>query len=226
MKDKLLSFIKKTLLFFLLSSVFMVVLYRFVPVYFTPLMVIRMVERKMDGKDFRFKRDWEPMENMSRNLPLAVVASEDQKFLEHNGFDFAAMKKAYEGNKNGKRIKGGSTISQQLAKNVFLWQGRSYFRKVLEAYFTFLIELIWTKERILEVYLNVVEMGTGVYGAEAASHYYFKTSAINLSKSQAAWIACILPCPLKYDPNRPSAYLSNRHSHTLRQMNYMGKLEL
>lgn len=188
-------------------------------------MFTRMIDQAIDGKTIKLDRDWEPLDNMSSKLPLAVVSSEDQKFLEHNGFDFAAMKKAYEGNKKGKKIKGGSTISQQVAKNVFLWQGRSYFRKILEAYFTALIELTWSKERIMEVYLNVIEMGTGVYGAQAASQYYFKTDAGNLSKSQCAWIACILPCPLKYDPNKPTAYLRKRHANIMVQMSYLRKVE-
>jgi monofunctional glycosyltransferase len=224
-KGKLFTIFRNLVFFFFGSTFFFVILYRFVPVFYTPLMFTRMIDQAIDGKTIKLDRDWEPLENINSKLPLAVVSSEDQKFLEHSGFDFAAMKKAYEGNKRGKKIKGGSTISQQVAKNVFLWQGRSYLRKVLEAYFTVLIELIWSKERIMEVYLNVIEMGTGVYGAQAASQYYFDKDAAKLSKSQCAWIACILPCPLKYDPNKPTAYLRKRHAKILVQMSYLGKIK-
>jgi monofunctional glycosyltransferase len=215
----------RVIAFFFLSSILLTILYRFIPVYYTPLMFSRLVERKLDGKDFKLMRDWESLENISPNLVTAVISSEDQKFLEHNGFDYEAMKKAFDSNKKGKKIRGGSTISQQVAKNVFLWQGRSYLRKGLEAYFTVLIEFIWSKERIMEVYLNVIEMGQGVYGAEAASQYYFHKSAKNLNRSQAAWVAAILPCPLKYDPNHPSGYLLRRHAFIQTQMRYVGKIQ-
>jgi monofunctional glycosyltransferase len=224
-KKNWLFYLKKITIYFFCMSIGLVVLYRFVPIYFTPLMLTRNVERVFDGRKLKLDRDWEPLENISPNLITAVISSEDQKFLDHNGFDFSAMQKAFSDNKKGKKIKGGSTISQQVAKNVFLWQGRSYVRKILEAYFTFLIELIWSKERIMEAYLNVIEMGQGVYGAEAASTYYFKTSAKKLSKTQAAWIASILPCPLKYDPKKPSAYLLKRKAKILVQMHYVGEIK-
>lgn len=215
---KITAFFLKMFLFLFIGSVAFVVLYRFVPVYFTPLMFVRIYEQIQNDKKIKLDRDWEPLENISSNLVLAVISSEDQKFTEHNGFDFDAMKKAFKNNKKGKKIKGGSTITQQLAKNVFLWQGKSYIRKGLEAYFTFLIELIWSKERIMEVYLNIIEMGNGVYGAEAASHYYFKHSASNLTKYEAAWMASILPNPLRYDPNNPTSFLRKRQRFVLRQM--------
>ncbi len=224
-KEQFKKWTLRLVLAFFISSISFVLLYRFVSVPFTPLMITRLFDQVAEGKPLKLKKDWEPIDNISKNLPLAVISSEDQKFLDHNGFDFDAMKKAFKDNRKGKKIKGGSTISQQVAKNVFLWQGRSYIRKGLEAYFTFLIELCWSKERIIEVYLNVIEMGTGVYGAEAASKYYFDTSAKQLTKSQAAWIACILPCPLKYDPNHPSSYLRKRHLHTLMQMRYIRKID-
>ena len=167
-KGKLLRFLFKTILWFFGLSIFSVIFFKFIPVPFTPLMVIRGIENKLNGKENHFSHDWEPIENISINLQKAVIASEDGTFLIHNGFDFKAMQKAYKSNSRGRKIKGGSTISQQTAKNVFLWQGRSYLRKGLEAYFTVLIELIWGKERIMEVYLNSIEMGNGIYGAQAA----------------------------------------------------------
>jgi monofunctional glycosyltransferase len=206
---------------FFISSISFVIIYRFIPIPVTPLMIFRLGDQLIDGKKMKLDKDWESLDNLSKNLPIAVIASEDQKFLDHNGFDFEAMQKAFKSNRKGKKIKGGSTISQQVAKNVFLWQGRSYVRKALEAYFTVLIEIFWPKERIMEVYLNVIEMGVGVYGAEAASQYYYKKPASKLTKNQAAWIATILPCPLKYDPNRPSAYLTKRHARVLVEMQFI-----
>lgn len=224
-KNKFLYYAKKTVLYFFIGSIGLVIIYRFVPIYYTPLMLIRTIERTVDGKKLVYSRDWEPLENISPNLPLAVMGSEDQKFLDHYGFDFESMLKAFQNNKKGKRIKGGSTISMQVAKNVFLWNGRSYLRKAFEAYFTVLIELFWSKERIMEVYLNVIEMGIGVYGAEAASQYYFNTTAKNLTRNQAAWIACILPNPLKYDPKRPTNYLYGRHQFVKQQMRNLGPID-
>lgn len=167
----------------------------------------------------KLKRDYISSEEMGTNVKKAVLAAEDQKFFIHNGFDYQAIQKAYDKNQQGKKLRGGSTISQQTAKNVFLWQGRSWFRKGLEAVYTFIIELIWGKEVILERYLNSIEMGRGVFGVEAASHYYFNKNAANLTKSEAAWIAAILPNPQKYDPKNPSKYLRNRHNWIMRQMN-------
>lgn len=159
------------------------------------------------------------MNHISKNMPQAVVAAEDQKFMDHNGFDWEAMKKAWENNKKGKRIKGASTISQQTAKNVFLWPGRNLIRKGLEAYFTFLIETIWSKERIMEVYLNVIEMGEGVYGIEAAAQTNFKKSAAKLNRNESALIAAVLPNPRRWSPARPTPYIQGRQVWILRQMN-------
>lgn len=185
-------------------------------------MLIRCVEQKSDGKDMRLKHDWVPLEEINEKLQLAVVCSEDQNYLKHSGFDWGAIKKAMKQNKKGKRIRGGSTITQQTAKNVFLWPGRSYVRKGFEAYFTFLIELFWSKERIMEVYLNSIEMGDGVYGAEAAAQFWFKKSASKLTKDQAAAIAAILPNPRKYVANPPSAYVTGRKVWIKQQMNFWG----
>jgi monofunctional biosynthetic peptidoglycan transglycosylase len=185
-------------------------------------MVKRYIEQKMDGKEMKLDKTWKPLEEISPSLQLAVVCSEDQNYLKHHGFDFGAIKKAIAHNKKSKRKRGASTISQQTAKNVFLWDGRSWVRKGFEVYFTFLIELFWSKERIMEVYLNVIEMGPGIYGAEAASQAYFKKSAININKQQAATISAILPSPLKYNAKRPSAFLQGRINWTLQQMRYWG----
>ncbi|MDB5271939.1 MAG: mtgA [Chitinophagaceae bacterium] len=219
--------IKKGLAVFFIGSILSVIVFRFVPIPVTPLMLIRVCEKWVDGKPARLVKDWESMDHLSPNLPLAVIASEDQKFTEHWGFDVAAIVKAYKSNqrKRKKTIHGASTISQQVAKNVFLWPGRSYIRKGLEVYFTFLIEVFWSKERIIEVYLNVAELGDDTYGAEAASRKYFKCSAAKLNKDQAAWLACILPNPRKYSPLRPTAYLQQRHAWIVRNMNNLGKVE-
>ena len=201
-------------------SIVSVLMFRFVPVPITPLMVIRCGEQVIDGQSLKLKKDWEPIEHISPQLVQAVVASEDNLFLTHHGFDFAAMEKAmqYNSKKNGKKIKGGSTISQQTAKNVFLWPGRSYIRKGFEAYFTVLIELLWGKERIMEVYLNVIEMGDGIYGAEAAAQCFFKKPAARLNKSEAAALAAVLPSPLRWSPAKPTVYTLRREAWIMRNM--------
>ena len=156
----------KACLWFIAISIVSVLFFRFVPIPVTPLMLIRCVEQKWDGKEMKLKKDWVPLEKISSAMPLAVIAAEDQKFEEHFGFELEAIKKAEKYNKRhqGKKTKGASTISQQTAKNVFLWPNRSWVRKGFEVYFTFLIEIFWSKQRIMEVYLNVIEMGNGVYG--------------------------------------------------------------
>lgn len=221
---KVKKFLFKLFIWFNVISIALVILFKFVPVPFTPLMIVRAFEHKADGKEMVCSHDWVPLEDISMNLQKAVVASEDGMFMKHNGFDFSAMNKAMNSNLKGKKLKGGSTISQQTAKNVFLWQGRSYFRKALEAYYTVLIELIWGKKRIMEVYLNSIEMGDGVYGAEAASRHWFHKSAKNLTKYEAASIAAILPSPRKYKAINSSAYVERRKSKTLRVMRHVGKL--
>ena len=225
MKRKIFIWIRKALLWFFGLSIAMVILFKWVPIPFTPLMAIRVVENKWNGSEAYLNHDWEPIENISPNLQKAVIASEDGNFLKHSGFDFKAMQKAFKNNKKGRRLKGGSTISQQTAKNVFLWQGRSSVRKGLEAYFTFLIELIWGKERIMEVYLNSIEMGDGIYGAQAAAEYWYKTSAKNLTKSEAAGIAAILPNPRKYKASNSSSYINGRKGKIMRVMRHIGKIE-
>jgi monofunctional biosynthetic peptidoglycan transglycosylase len=225
---KIWRYLKIVLIFFFFFSLFLVILYRFMAPPITPLMVIRLGEQTFEGKSWKLKKEWVPIEKISPNLVVAVMASEDQKFLQHSGFDWDAIKKAFESNnKKSKRkrvVRGASTISQQVAKNVFLWPGRSWLRKGLEVYFTFLIELFWSKERIIEVYLNVIEMGDGVYGAEMASRTYFKHPAKDLTKDQASGIAAVLPNPRKYSVTRPSAYVVQRKVWIKRNMNYIGKV--
>lgn len=215
----------KTALWFFIISVGLTVLYRFVPVPITPLMVIRVFEQAFDSeKEVRLRKDWVPFSEISKNAPQAVYGSEDQKFLDHNGFDIKAMEKAWENNKKGKRIKGASTITQQTVKNVFLWPSRSYLRKGLEAYFTVLVELIWSKERIMEVYLNVIEMGDGIYGIEAASQTFFNKPASKLNRNQAALIAAVLPNPRRWSPAKPTSYILGRQAWILRQMNNLAPI--
>lgn len=205
-------------------SIGLVILFKWVPVPVTPLMLIRNVEQLQHHKKVTLKHDWVPIENISKNLQLAVICSEDQNFLMHNGFDVEAIEKAIKHNKRSKHIRGASTISQQTAKNVFLWPRRSWFRKGLETYFTFLIELCWSKKRIMEVYLNSVEMGNGIYGAEEASKYWFKKPAIKLNKYEAAAIAAILPNPLKYRANPATNYIQGRKNWIVRQIGFFGEL--
>lgn len=214
-------FIAKILVWFVIITVGIVVFYKWVPVPITPLMVIRYFE---NDSPKLLNHDWEPIENISKNLQLAVICSEDQSFVKHTGFDLNAIEKAYENNKKGKRVKGGSTISQQTAKNVFLWPQRSWLRKGLEVYFTFLIETIWDKERIMEVYLNSIEMGNGIYGAEPAAQYWFKKPASKLSKLEASAIAAILPNPRQYKANPVTNYIASRKSWIMTQMNFYGTL--
>ncbi|MBP6557722.1 MAG: monofunctional biosynthetic peptidoglycan transglycosylase, partial [Flavobacterium sp.] len=219
---KIFSWLKKALFWFFGLSILTVVIFKWVPIPITPLMITRAIENKIDGNDAVLSHDWVPLEEISPNLQKAVIASEDGNFLKHNGFDFAAMQKAFKNNQKGRKLKGGSTISQQTAKNVFLWQGRSYFRKGLEAYFTVLIELIWGKERIMEVYLNSIEMGNGVYGAEEAARVWYRTSADNLTKREAAGIAAILPNPRKYKATNSSSYIERRKDRIMRNMRHIG----
>jgi len=207
-------------------TLFLVLLFRFVPVFVTPLMLIRCVEQLSAGEKLHLRHNWVSMEAISRNLSLAVVCSEDQLFLEHFGFDLKAIERSVQAAQKGTgRLRGASTISQQTAKNVFLWPQRSWLRKGLEVYFTLLIETLWSKERILEVYLNSIEMGKGIYGAEAASRHYFKKSAKNLSKRQAAAIAAILPNPRLYRANPPTPYIKGRIGWILGQMNHLETLK-
>jgi monofunctional biosynthetic peptidoglycan transglycosylase len=222
------SWVKRIIFFGLIASILSVLLFKFVMVPFTPLMISRAVGHVMDGHSPKLKKTWVSLQDMSKEMPLAAMCAEDGNFLNHHGFDFEAMEKAWKYNsKHGdkKPIKGGSTISQQVAKNVFLWQGRTYLRKGLEVYFTFLIELFWSKHRIMEVYLNVIEMGDGIYGAEAATQAYYNKSCKKLSRGEAALITVCFPNPRKYSPLAPNNRIYRRQQKIVRLMNYQGKID-
>ncbi|MBO8429747.1 MAG: monofunctional biosynthetic peptidoglycan transglycosylase [Bacteroidetes bacterium] len=197
---------------FVLFSLLVTLIYKWVPVSITPLMIERAYEFRNDPA-FATHKKWVPLRDISPELPLAVVASEDNLFLEHSGFDFRQIRRALEEAESGRRLRGASTISQQTAKNVFLWPGRSWVRKGLEAYFTVLIELIWGKERIMEVYLNVAEMGKGIYGAEAAAEQLFGITAAQLDRHRSALVAASLPNPLVRKANAPTSYMKRRAAH-------------
>ncbi|MCX6266721.1 MAG: monofunctional biosynthetic peptidoglycan transglycosylase [Bacteroidetes bacterium] len=223
---RVLTFFKYFIIIYFASSIFFVILYKYVNPPVTPLMLIRLGEQSFGGETVKLNKRWMSMDKMSSNLPLAVIASEDNLFLEHSGFDFESIEKAREFNarKQGKKMRGASTISQQTAKNVFLWPQRSWVRKGLEVYFTVLIEFVWGKKRILEIYLNVIETGKGIYGAEAASLAYFGKSASKVSRGEAALIAAVLPNPLKWNPSSPTPYIRGRQQWILWNMNNIGPL--
>jgi len=210
-----LRIIKKIFLFLLISHLAYILLIRFVD----PPITVTQITSIIEGNGF--KRTHLSLDEMSTAAKLAVVASEDQLFPDHNGFDIKGIERALAFNKKkkGKKIRGASTISQQVAKNVFLWQGRSWFRKGLEVYFTFMIELVWSKQRILEVYLNEAEMGKGIFGIEAAAKQYFKKPAKRLTRTEAAMIAASLPNPVRYTVKPASTYVSRKYPWVLRQMN-------
>lgn len=218
--------IVRILLALWLLSVIVVVVYRFVPVYVTPLMLSRTVNQLWEGEKVVLKHDWVPLEKISPDLVRAVVASEDNLFLQHHGFDMQQIRKAIEEAEQGKRRRGASTISQQTAKNVFLLPAHSYVRKGLEAYFTLLIEWIWGKERIMEVYLNSIEMGKGIYGAEAVAQAHFSKPASRLTASEAALIAAILPNPRRFNSAKPSPYIQKRKVAIWDLMEKIGTVDL
>lgn len=211
---------------FLASTILSVIAYRFLPVCVTPLMVIRAIEKVKEGKPPVWHHTWVSIDHMSASMPVAVMASEDAYFLKHHGFDFKAIEQAAKRNQEHpeKRRLGASTITQQTAKNVFLWPGRSWVRKGFEAYFTVLIELFWSKERIMEVYLNSIEMGDAIYGVEAVAHEHFGCNAQELSRSQCALIAATLPNPRKFSSKSPSSYMRRRQARIEREMRYVDKL--
>lgn len=212
-------------LLFFGSTIFFVILYRFVPVPLTPLMIIRCAQQASRGEKIRMHHQWVPLKDISQYLPVAVMASEDQRFLQHHGFDFIEIQNAVEERLSGKRQRGGSTISQQTAKNVFLWPNSTWLRKGLEFYFTILIELFWSKERIMEVYLNSIEMGDGIYGAEAVAQINFNRSAKKLTRANCALIAATLPNPLKFSSKDPSRYILKRQTAIMLQMKHIDLLD-
>jgi len=207
---------------FLGLSVGTTLLYKYVPVPVSPLMIIRLFEQMKDGEQLKLAHRWVPMDSISSELPRAVWASEDQNFFKHNGFDFEAIEKAIEESEKKGKLRGASTISQQTAKNVFLWPSSTYTRKAFEAYFTVLIETFWSKQRIMEVYLNTIEMGRGIYGAEAVAMEHFGCHASDLNQNQSALIAASLPNPLKMNSGAPSGYMYKRQGQIKRQMRNLG----
>jgi monofunctional biosynthetic peptidoglycan transglycosylase len=211
---------------FFASTILSVVAYRWMPVWITPLMLIRTYQQVKAGEHMTLHHHWVSLDEISPSLSLAVMASEDAHFQEHHGFDYKAIEQAAMRNIKHpeKRRLGASTISQQTAKNVFLWPGRSWVRKGLEVYFTVLIELMWSKQRIMEVYLNSIEMGDGIYGADAVAEYHFKTTAAELTRSQCALIAATLPNPRQFNSARPSAYMLKRQKRILHEMKFVKPL--
>lgn len=216
---KVTRWLRNILIFFFTSTILSVVILKYIPVYVTPLMLIRAVEQLSRGESPAINHHWVPLEEIDHDLPQAVMASEDNLFLKHKGFDLEQIQKAQIEAMEGKRQRGASTISQQTARNVFLWQHRSWLRKGLEAYFTFLIENIWGKERIMEVYLNSIEMGNGIYGADAVARINFNTTPDKLSREQCAYIAVSLPNPLQRDSAHPTAKMRKMHNTILKRMN-------
>jgi len=210
-------------LWFVLLTTGQVLVLRWVPPFASAFMVGRQVDAWL-ARDFAFRVDyrWRARERISPQLPIALVAAEDQMFPRHRGFDFKAIDKAIEHNRRGRRVRGASTISQQLAKNLFLWQGRSYLRKGLEAWYTVLLETLWPKSRILEVYANVVEFGDGVYGAEAAAQRYFHKPASRLSASESARLAAVLPSPRRYSAASPGPFVQRRAQWIQRNVRRLG----
>ena len=216
------QFVQWTLALFFGTTILAVVVLKFLPVYYTPLMFLRLFEQDK----LKLSHQWVSLDEMSPNMPLAVMASEDARFQEHHGFDFEAIKAAAERNKRHpeKNRLGASTISQQTAKNVFLWPGRSWLRKGLEAYFTVLIELFWSKERIMEVYLNSIEMGPGIYGVEAVAQEHFGCHASQLNADQCALIAATLPNPRRFSSKTPSNYMKERQRKIRHEMKFVNPL--
>ena len=203
------------------SSILSVLAFRWLPVPLTPLMIIRCAQQVHRGEPLRLRHHWVPSAEISPYLSVAVMASEDQRFMQHHGFDFKEIDNALEERRRGGRHRGASTISQQTAKNVFLWPRSTWVRKGLEVYFTCLIELFWSKQRIMEVYLNSIEMGDGIYGAEAVSQLHFGCPASSLTRADCALIAATLPNPLKYDSSAPSRYVLKRQTWIMRQMGHI-----
>ena len=214
---------KRVVVAFFASTILSVVILRFIPVWFTPLMFIRCGEQISDGRELKLKHSWVSLDEMSPSMPVAVIASEDANFLKHHGFDYKAIENAAIRNKKHpeKQRLGASTISQQTAKNVFLWPGRSWVRKGFEVYFTTLIELLWSKQRIMEVYLNSIEMGEGIYGVESVARHHFGTTAKALSRSQCALIAATLPNPRKFSSKNPSSYVLKRQKRIMHEMKFV-----
>jgi monofunctional biosynthetic peptidoglycan transglycosylase len=210
---------------FFITTIFTTIVFSFINPQYTWLMISNRLSSEQNGGSRTFMHKWVDIDKISPNMILAAVAAEDNKFLYHHGFDWEAIKKAWEYNRKGKKIRGASTISQQTAKNVFLWPNRSWIRKGFEVYFTILIEFFWSKKRIMEVYLNVAEFGKGIYGVESASQIYYKKPASKLSRYEAAMLATVLPAPSKRNPSKPSKYMYRYQQKILWNMKNLGKIE-
>ncbi len=223
MWKKIRNFLRIVIATFFVSTILAVVAYKFLPVYVTPLMIIRCVEQIADGHSPRVEHKWISLDDMSPSMPVAVMGSEDARFLLHHGFDFKQIEHAARQNAAGGKKVGASTITQQTAKNVFLWPGRTWVRKGFEAYFTALIELLWSKQRIMEVYLNSIETGDGIYGVEAVARLHFGKSAKELTRAECALIAATLPNPRKYSSLKPSKYIIGRKHKIETNMKYIPK---
>ena len=222
---KLFRLIRFAVFFFFFSTVLVTIIYRFVRPPVTPLQLIRVGEQIAEGEKVKMSRDWVRLKEISPHMIQAVVAAEDNNFMKHHGFDVEAIRKARELNKKRKNKLGASTISQQTAKNVFLWPDRTWLRKGLEVYFTGLIEIFWGKRRIMEVYLNVIEMGYGIYGVERAAGKYYRKPASDLNRAEAAMIAAVLPNPRRWSPAAPTAYIQRKQQRIMRVMNQMEKVK-
>lgn len=214
-------FLVKFIIYFFVTSIGIVVIYRFIPPPVTPIMIIRLMEGWFEGKNIGIKKEWVPYDQISKNVFRAVLSAEDAKFMSHNGFDWDAIESARRYNKanKGKKLRGASTISMQTAKNAFLWHGRNYVRKALEAYFTLLIEYIWGKKRILEVYVNIIEFGEGIYGIQSAARTFFHKNASQLTVRESALLAAVLPNPRRWSPTAPTPYIENRVDFIQGRMN-------
>lgn len=221
----LLEFIKHALILCCQIGLLLIILYRVVPVPITPLHLLRVYEQIRDGKEIKLSKSWRSIDYVSDKFCLAVITSEDVKFIRHYGFDLEQIQNSIErGMKTGKKMRGASTISQQTAKNLFFTPKRSWIRKVPEIFITLSLELFWTKKRILEVYINIIEMGDGIYGIEAASRHYFKKSAPELSSRESALIAACLPNPRRWKANKPSRYIDRKARGIQRYMHQIGDL--
>lgn len=218
--------LKYSVILFLAISISITLVYKWVNPHYTWLMILKKHLPEAQGGNSNFEQEWVSIDKISPHMVLAVIAAEDNKFLEHNGFDWESIKKAWKYNQSGKKLRGASTISQQTAKNVFLWPKRSWVRKGLETYFTLLIETFWSKKRIMEVYLNIAEMGRGIYGVETAAKKYYGKPASRLNRHEAAMIATTLPAPSKRNPAKPSTYMVSYQRKILRNMYNLGKIDL
>ena len=224
-KQRVFRIFKRILKFaviFFVSTVLLIFAMRWINPVTSSIMVQRQISGFFDGEFELIKYHWVSYDDVSKFMPIAIVAAEDQNFPKHFGFDFKQIEKALKENKRGRRVRGASTITQQVAKNLFLWEGKSFVRKGIEAYFTLLIELLWDKQRILEVHMNIAEMGDKIFGVGTASVAYFKKPAANLNIRQAALLAAILPNPLKYSAVKPSGYVRGRQNWIVRQINSLG----